>query len=86
MLDALSAAEKAAVLDELLAARPSVTGRPQAANLALSRGRSSAWYVITAPDPARYPFDVSVTAPASIDVAVSIHTWYGAASLSVKLV
>jgi hypothetical protein len=56
----------------------SVTGRPQAANLAMSSGRSSAQYVITAPDPARYGFDVSVTAPASIDVAVSIRTWYGA--------
>src|ERR1700720_1002821 len=56
----------------------SVIGRPQAANLAMSSGRSSAQYVITAPDPARYPFEVSVTAPASIDVAVSIHTWYGA--------
>ena len=41
-------------------------------------GRSSARYVITAPDPARYAFDVSVTAPASTEVAVSIHTWYGA--------
>jgi hypothetical protein len=56
----------------------SVIGRPQAANLALPSGRSSAQYVITAPDPARYPFDVSVTAPASTDVTVSIHTWYGA--------
>ena len=56
----------------------SVIGKPQAANLAMSSGRSSAQYVITAPDPARYGFDVSLTAPASIDVAVSIHTWYGA--------
>jgi hypothetical protein len=56
----------------------SVIGRPQAANLAMSTGHSSAQYVITAPDPARYGFDVSVTAPASIDVAVSIRTWYGA--------
>ena len=56
----------------------SVAGKPQAANLAMPSGRSSARYVITAPDPARYGFDVSVTAPASIDVAVSIHTWYGA--------
>ena len=56
----------------------SVIGRPQAANLAMSSGRSSAQYVITAPDPARYGFDVSLTAPASIDVAVSVHTWYGA--------
>jgi hypothetical protein len=56
----------------------SVIGRPQAANLAMSTGRSSAQYVITAPDPARYGFDVSVEAPASIDAAVSIHTWYGA--------
>ena len=44
----------------------------------MSSGRSSAHYVITAPDPARYGFEVSVTAPASIDVAVSMHTWYGA--------
>jgi len=29
---------------------------------------------ITAPNPARYGFDVAVTAPASVDVAVSIHT------------
>jgi hypothetical protein len=56
----------------------SVIGRPQAAKLAMSSGRSSAQYVITAPDPARYGFDVSVTAPASIDVTVSINTWYGA--------
>jgi hypothetical protein len=56
----------------------SVIGRPQAANLALSSGHSSAQYMITAPDPARYGFDVSITAPASSDVAVSIHTWYGA--------
>lgn len=56
----------------------SVIGRPQAANLAMSSGRSSAHYAITAPDPARYPFDVSVAAPASIDVTVSIYTWYGA--------
>jgi hypothetical protein len=55
-----------------------VIGKPQAANLAMSSGHSSAQYVITAPDPARYGFDVIVTAPASIDVAVSIHTWYGA--------
>jgi hypothetical protein len=57
---------------------PTAIGKPQAANLAMPSGRSSAQYVITAPDPARYAFDVSVTAPASIDVAVSIHTWYGA--------
>src|SRR5580704_1904685 len=58
------------------AGTPSVIGRPQAANLAMSTGRSSAQDVITAPDPARYGFDVSVEAPASIDVAVSIHPWY----------
>ena len=63
----------------------SIIGRPQAANLALASGRSSARYVITAPDPARYGFDVSVTAPASIDVAVSIHTWYGAVFPSILI-
>ena len=56
----------------------SLIGRPQAANLAMASGRSSVRYVITAPDPARHGFDVRVTAPASIDVAVRIRTWYGA--------
>lgn len=41
-------------------------------------GRVSAQYNVTAPDPARYAFDVTVTAPASVDVGVSIRTWYGA--------
>jgi hypothetical protein len=55
-----------------------MTGRPQAASLAMPAGRSSAQYTITAPDPARYQFDVTVTAPASVDVGLSIRTWYGA--------
>ena len=55
-----------------------VAGRPQVASLPMSAGRSSAQYGITAPDPARYPFDVAVTAPVSVDVSVSIRTWYGA--------
>jgi hypothetical protein len=41
-------------------------------------GRSSAQYEITAPDPAKYPFDVIVTAPVSVNIGVSIRTWYGA--------
>jgi hypothetical protein len=63
----------------------SLAGRPQAANLALASGRSSAHYMITAPDPARYGFHIGVTAPASIDVAVSIHTWYGAVFPSILI-
>ena len=55
-----------------------VIGKPQAAGLSLPAGRSSVQYGITAPDPARYEFDVAVTAPASVDVGVSIRTWYGA--------
>lgn len=55
-----------------------VIGKPQAASLSLPAGRTSGQYGITAPDPARYAFDVAVTAPASIDVGVSIRTWYGA--------
>jgi len=55
-----------------------VAGRPQAASLSMSAGRSSVQYGITAPDPARYEFDVTVTAPVSVDVGVSIRTWYGA--------
>ena len=54
------------------------TEKPQAASLSMPVGRSSAQYVITAPDPARYAFDVTVTAPVSVDVGVSIRTWYGA--------
>ncbi|HEY4461721.1 MAG TPA: hypothetical protein VGN41_03565 [Streptosporangiaceae bacterium] len=54
------------------------TGQPQAANLALPAGPSSAQYRITAPSPARYGFDVTVTAPASADVSVNARTWYGA--------
>lgn len=49
----------------------------------MSSGRSSARYVITAPDPAQYAFDVSVSAPASVDVAVRIDTWYGAEFTSI---
>jgi hypothetical protein len=55
-----------------------VIAKPQAASLPMSAGRSSAQYAITAPDPARYSFDVAVTAPLSVDVGVSIRTWYGA--------
>jgi len=55
-----------------------VVGRAQSASLPMSAGRSSVQYGITAPDPARYSFDVAVTAPVSVDVSVSIRTWYGA--------
>ncbi len=44
----------------------------------LPAGRSLAQYRITAPSPAKYGFDVTVIAPASADVGVSIRTWYGA--------
>ncbi len=53
-------------------------GRPQAASLSMPAGRSSVQYAITAPDPARYAFDVAVTTPVSVDVGVSITTWYSA--------
>lgn len=62
-----------------------VVGRPQAAKLVMASGRASAHYMITAPDPARYAFDVSVTAPASTNVAVKIRTWYGAVFPSILL-
>ena len=55
-----------------------IIGKPQAASLSLRAGRSSVQYEITAPDPARYEFDVAVTAPVSVDVGVGITTWYGA--------
>ena len=54
-----------------------VVQEPQSAALVLSAGRSSAHYGITAPPPARYTFDVSVTAPTSVNVAVNIRTGYG---------
>jgi len=53
-------------------------GPLQSASLALPAGRSSAQFRITAPSPAQYEFDVTVSAPASADIGVSIHTWYGA--------
>jgi len=53
-------------------------GRPQAANLRLSAGRSSSQYQITAPSPAQYGFTVTATAPASAEISISISTWYGA--------
>ena len=52
--------------------------QPQTARLVLSAGRSSARYQITAPSPANYSFDVTVTAPVSADISVNISTWYGA--------
>lgn len=54
-----------------------VIGRPQSALLSLPRGESSSSYRITAPSPARYAFDVKVTAPASATVGLHIRTWYG---------
>jgi hypothetical protein len=57
---------------------PAAVGRLQAANLILPTGRSSAQYRITAPSPAKYGFDVTVTAPASAKVSVNARTWYGA--------
>jgi hypothetical protein len=53
-------------------------GQPHTASLSLPAGRSSAQYQITAPSPAQYGFDVTVSAPASADAGVSIRTWYGA--------
>jgi hypothetical protein len=50
---------------------------PQKA-LTLPAGRSSAHYRIIAPSPARYEFDVALDLPKSADIAVQIHTWYGA--------
>ena len=55
----------------------SVVEHLQPGELVLPAGRSSAQYRITAPSPAKYAFDVSVTAPASATVAVNMRTWYG---------
>jgi hypothetical protein len=57
---------------------PAAVGRLQAASLVLPAGRSSAQYRITAPSPAKYGFDVTVTAPASAQISVNARTWYGA--------
>lgn len=57
---------------------PAAVGRPQTASLVLPAGRSSAEYRITAPSPAKYEFDVTVTAPASANASVNAYTWYGA--------
>ena len=63
----------------------SVIGRPQTANLVMARGHTTARYVITAPSPAKYVFDVAVTARASTNVAVKIRTWYGAVFPSILI-
>jgi hypothetical protein len=63
----------------------SVIGRPQVMNLLLASGRTSARYVITAPNPARYAFNVLVIARPSTDVAISIRTWYGAVFPSILI-
>lgn len=57
--------------------------QPQSARLVLPAGRSSARYRISAPSPAKYAFNVSVTAPASASVSVIIRTWYGAVFSSI---
>lgn len=46
--------------------------------LSLAAGRATARYEITAPSPASYGFNISATAPGSLDLDVYIHTWYGA--------
>jgi hypothetical protein len=55
-----------------------LAGRPQSAGLRLAVGRSAARFTILAPPPPKYTWNVVVTAPAAADIAVSIHTWYGA--------
>ena len=52
-------------------------GRSQQASLALPAGHSSAQYRITAPSPAHYAFDVTVSAPVSANVTVNARKWYG---------
>jgi hypothetical protein len=61
-----------------IARPPAAVGRPQTASLVLQAERSSAQYRITAPSPAKYEFDVTITAPASANVSVNAYTWYGA--------
>jgi hypothetical protein len=47
--------------------------------LRLAAGRSAAHFTIVAPPPPKYTWNVLVAAaPATADVAVKIHTWYGA--------
>lgn len=52
-------------------------GRPQIGVLSLHRGSASAGFTITALAPPRHTYDVQITAPARVNVAVRIHTWYG---------
>jgi hypothetical protein len=50
---------------------------PQSARLPVATGRSTARFVVTAPSPARYSFDVFLNTPPSADIAVEVRTWYG---------
>jgi hypothetical protein len=52
--------------------------RPQRRLLSLLAGRSSADVRFTAPAPANYVFDIALDLPATADMAVEFHTWYGA--------
>src|SRR5207248_2680155 len=50
---------------------------PQSARLPVATGRSTARYVVTAPSPARYGFDVFLNTPLAADIVVEVRTWYG---------
>lgn len=52
-------------------------GRPQVGVLFLHRGAASAGFTITALSPPHHTYEVRITAPARVNVAVRIHTWYG---------
>ena len=54
-----------------------LAGHPQVGVLHLPAGHSSARFTITALSPPHHEYDVQIVAPASANVAVRIHTWYG---------
>jgi hypothetical protein len=53
-------------------------GKTQSARVSLPLGRTSAHFGITAPDPARYAFNVVTAAPTTTAFSVEMRTWYGA--------
>jgi hypothetical protein len=52
--------------------------KTQSARVSLPLGRVSAHFGITAPNPARYVFNVVTVAPTTAAFSVQMRTWYGA--------
>jgi hypothetical protein len=71
-------ASKAGVTTESSGAKYAAIVQPAPEALSMPAGRVTRQYAITAPSPAKYAFNVRLSAPSDADLAVNLHTWYGA--------